>query len=139
MNRRAQDVSQPVRPPDGVDTIRQHLLAKGITTVEINRIFRVDNQLVSVDVLVKDRHLLIKYWNPEEIEALDTKEGFKQKIYETYRQNWTQIAARHEQNGGQVYYVEASDAQTIVAALNSCTTLDTGPETPDRTIMYAKD
>jgi hypothetical protein len=135
----AQGVSQPVRPPDGVDIIRQHLVAKGIESVDIDRIFRIDNQLVSVDVRVKDRNLLIKYWNPEEIEALDAKEAVKQKIYRKYREDWTQIAARHEQNGGQVYYVEASDAQTIVAALDSCTTLDAAPETADKTVLYAKD
>jgi hypothetical protein len=139
VRRFAQDVSQPVRPPDGVDIIRQHLLAKGIAAVDIDRIFRIDNQLVSVDVIVKDRNLLIKYWNPQEIEALDTKEGFKQKIYEKYRQDWTQVAARHEQNGGQVYDVEGSDTQTIVAALDSCTLLDAGPETSDRMVLYARD
>lgn len=139
IRRFAQDTAPSVRPPDGVDIIRQHLRAKGIASVNINRIFRIDNQLVSVDVLVKDRNLLIKYWNPQEIEALDTKEQVKQKIYEKYRQDWTQIAARHEQNGGHVYYVEASEAQTIVAALNSCPTLDAGPEAPDRTVMYAKE
>ena len=31
----------------------------------------IDNQLVSVDFLLKDRNLLIKYWNPEAIEALN--------------------------------------------------------------------
>jgi len=138
VHRRAQDTPQPVRPPNGMDTIRQHLLAKGIESVNVNRILRVDNQLVSVDVLVEDRNLLIKYWNPQEIEALNTKEGFKQKAYENYRRNWTQVAAEHEQNGGQVYYVEASDAQTIVAALDSCTMLDANPETTDRTVMYAR-
>lgn len=137
--RYGQDTSRPVRPPDGVGIIRQHLLAKGIDTVEIDRIFRIDNELVSVDVRVKDRNLLIKYWNPEQIKALDTKEGFKQKIYEKYRDDWTRVAAAYERDGGQVYYVEAADAQTIVAALDSCPTLDTGPETADRTVMYAKD
>ena len=80
IRRLAQNTAPSVRPPDGVDIIRQHLRAKGIASVNINRIFRIDNQLVSVDVLVKDRNLLIKYWNPQEIEALDTKEEIKQKI-----------------------------------------------------------
>ena len=71
--------------------------------MDIDRIFRIDNQLVSVDFLVKDRNLLIKYWNPRGIESLSTKENFKQKAYEKYRQDWTQIAARHELNGGKVY------------------------------------
>ena len=54
--------------PDGMDVIRQHLHAKGLTSVDIDRILRVEDQLLSVDFLVKDRNLLIKYWNPQGIE-----------------------------------------------------------------------
>ena len=137
--RHAQDTSQPARPQDGLDVIRQHLTAKGVTTFEINRILRVDDQLVSVDILVRDRNLLVKYWNPEAIQGLSTKEGFKQKVYENYRQDSTRIVAQHEQQGGAVYSVEASDAQTIVAALDSCTKLNPGPEMPNRPVLYARD
>jgi hypothetical protein len=98
----------------------------------------VDNQLAGVDILVKDRNLLIEYSNPRQIEALGTKEALQQRIYEKYRQDSAQIVARHEQTGGQVFYVAGSDAETIVAALNSCTLLDNGPVTPDGAVMYAR-
>lgn len=135
----AQDTSQTPQSPDGVTVIRQYLLARGIESVNINRIFRIDNQLVSVDILVKDRNLLIKYWNPDGIAAMDAKEAFKQKAYAKYQEDWGRLAAAYEQNGGQVYYVEASDATTIVAALNSCPMLGGSPDASDRTVMYAKE
>ena len=138
VHRRRRTPPEPVRPPDGMEVIRQHLLAKGIQSADIDRIFRIDDQLVSVDFLLKDRNLLIKYWNPQGIQSLSTKESFKQKAYEKYRQNWTQVAARHELNGGKVYYVEASDAQTIVAALDACTNLDIPSATPGPSVMYAR-
>lgn len=139
MHRHAQDTAPPVRPPDGMDVIRQHLTAKGFDSLNINRILRIDDQLVSADILVRDRNLLIRYWNPEALDGLSEKEGFKQKVYENYRQDSTRIVARHEQQGGEVYRVEASDAQTIVAALDSCTRLDPGLDTPGRTVMYARE
>lgn len=136
--RHAQAVPRPVRSPSGVEIIRGHLLAKGITSMDINRVFMVGTEVVSADFYLKDRNLLIKYRNAPEIEALTAGEAARRMLYENYREKWTQIAARHEQNGGEVYYVEASDAETIVAALDSCPTLDLSPSTGTQTVMYAK-
>jgi hypothetical protein len=120
-----------------IETIRQHLQAKG-HDVNVNRILRIGGNLVSVDFFLKDRNLIIKYWNPTQIESLKTQEKFKQTAFERYRQNWMEIAAQHEQSGGRIHYVEASDTQTILAALDSCTELDVNPETANEAIMYAK-
>jgi hypothetical protein len=138
IRRRAEDAPRPMRPSDGMDIIRQHLLAKGLTSVSVDRVLRVDNQLVSVDVLVKDRNLLIKYWNPQEVERLSTKEAFKQKAYAKYKEDWERFAEQYKLAGGEVYTVNASEQETIVAALESCTKLapDNGVKTPT---LYAKD
>jgi len=125
--------------PDGIQTIRQYLQAKGYAVVNMNRILRIDNQLVSVEFFLKDQNLIIKYWNPDEIKSLGTKEAFKQKAYEKYVANWTQIAAQHEQTGGQIYSIEASDSQTIVAALDSCKELNANPAATGEPVLYAKD
>ncbi len=145
----AQNTARPPRPPDGTGsqtrrsafgdpmaTIRQHLHAKGVTSVDINRILRVGDDLLSVDVLVKDRNLLIKYWNPQGIEQLSTKEPFRQKAYATYKENWEKLAAQFQQKGGEIYYVNASEPQTIVAALESCPKLN--PGTTIQQTLYAK-
>ncbi|MGE5294709.1 MAG: hypothetical protein ACM3VT_07760 [Solirubrobacterales bacterium] len=139
VRRHAQAVPEPVRPPNGMNTIRQHLLAKGIQSAGIDQILMVNNEIISVDFLLRDRNLLIKYWNPKGIEALTAEGGPRLKSYENYRRNWAEVAAEHEKNGGQIYYVEASDAQTIVASLNSCSVLNAAPETENETVLYAKD
>lgn len=138
MPRHAQDTPRPPRPQDGRDIIRGHLLAKGIESANIDRILMLDDQLVSVDFVLKDRNLLIKYWNPEAIKALNAQAGPRQKTYENYRERWAEVAAQHERNGGQIYTVEASDAQTIVAALDACTTLDVKPQADNPTVLYAR-
>jgi hypothetical protein len=135
---RAQAAVRPPRPPDGMATIRRHLHAKGLTSVDINRIMRVEDQLLSVDFLVKDRNLLIKYWNPQGIEQLSTKEPFKQKAYANYKENWEKFAAQFQQKGGEIYYVNASEPQAIVAALESCPKLSPGIGTPIQQTLYAK-
>ncbi len=121
----AQNVSRPAQPrpgpcrTNGMDIIRQHLRTRGFASVSIDRILRIDDQLVSVDVLVKDRNLLIKYWNPAEVANLNAKEVSKQRAYAQYKQNWEQFAETYQQTGGEVYTVSASEPQTIVAALDS--------------------
>jgi len=126
------------RKADGIDIIRQHLRAKGIDAPGIDRILRVDGELVSVDFMLADRNLLIKYWNPDAMEMLNAAEGSRRKAGEKYKRNWESFAAQFEQGGGEIFYVTASDAETIVAALESCTRLDTGNDTPTQPTMYAR-
>lgn len=123
---------------DGMSIIRQHLRARGIRNADINRILKVDNGLVSVDFALRDRNLIIKYWNPDEIARLNAAGGIRQMAYEKYRKGWEAFAARHKQAGGEIYCVEASDTQTIVAALESCEKLDTGGGRDGQPVMYAK-
>jgi hypothetical protein len=123
---------------DSMDVIRQHLRTRGFASVSIDRILRVDDQLVSIDVFVKDRNLLIKYWNPAEVANLSTKDISKQRAYAQYKQNWERFAEQYKQTGGEVYVVTASEPQTIVAALDSCTKLSPDNGVIGQSVLYAK-
>ena len=126
---------------DPIATIRQHLQTRGFAAARVDRIFRVNNELVSADVLVKERNLVIKYWNPEEIQRLAAQGATNQKVYARYRQNWERFAQQYQQSGGEIFTVNASEPQTLVAALESCPKL-TSPapshETQTQTVLYAK-
>jgi len=126
------------READGMDIIRQHLRARGIDAPEVNRILRIDSELVSVDFMLANRNLLIKYWNPDAMEMLNAAEGSRRKASEKYKRDWESFAAQFKQRGGEIVYVTASDAQTIVAALESCTKLDTDNRSTTRPTMYAR-
>jgi len=130
--------ARPVRKPDGLQIIRQHLASRGIRNVGISHILRIDNQLVSVSFAVRDRNLIVKYWNPQSIESLPGKAAFKQKLFERYRTSWKQLAATHESYGGRIYTIEAADKEQIVAALESCDPLDTGGDAVPHASLYAK-
>jgi len=117
---------------DGMGTIRQYLRARGFDGASINRILRIDNVLVSVDFTLRDQNLLIKYWDPKQVERLSSTDTTsrasttQQKIYAKYKQDWDRFAQQYEQTGGEIYQVNASDQETIVAALQSCPRLETG-------------
>jgi len=130
--------ARPVREQDGLQIIRQHLRDRGIRNVGINHILRIDNQLVSVSFTVRDRNLIVKYWNPQGIESLPGKAAFKQKAFERYRTNWERLAATHESSGGRIYTIETADKERIVAALESCDPLDIGGDALTHAALYAK-
>jgi hypothetical protein len=126
-------------PADGLMIIRDHLRAQGFNMVSINRVLRIDGKLVGVDFTLPEQKLAIKYWDPKEVESLRSKPAYQQTLYERHKQDWEAYAQRYRQIGGEVYCVEASDPQTIVAALKSYPKLDLGGRDPTRTVMYAKE
>lgn len=125
--------------PDGLNTIRQYLRDRGFAAASVNRILRIDSKLVGADFTLADQKLVIRYWDPKEIEQLSSKPAGVQRLYEQHRQAWESYAEQHRQTGGEVYCVEASDPQTIVASLQSCPRLDTGDSLMGLPVMYAKD
>ncbi len=139
VRRHAQAAPGPVRKPDGIDIIRRHLGNKGFASPCIDRILRVDDQLVSVDFLVRDRNVLIKYWNPQELDRLNTTGGYKQKACAKYKEDWERYAQQYKQRGGEIFTISASEPEAIVAALDSCTKLSPDLERPAQQTRYAKD
>lgn len=135
---RAANAAQ-ARKEDALNVIRQYLRDRGLSNVGINRILRVDGKLVSVDFLLQDRNLLIKYWDPRQVESLDAKADTRQRMLEKYRKDWQGFVRQYEQDGGRIYMVEASDREGIMLALESCSDLSPGKEAPDTQTLYARD
>ena len=127
------------RKEDALNVIRQYLRDRGLSNVSINRILRVDNKVVSVDFLLQDRNLLIKYWDPRQVESLDAKADTRQRMMEKYRKDWDSFAEKYEQGGGRIYTVEASDREGIMLALKSCGDLNPGNAAPGAQTLYARD
>jgi hypothetical protein len=118
--------------------IRQYLDDRDVGSVAINHVLRIDGCLVTANFTLRERNLIVTYWNPEEIEALRGKADFKQKVFERYRENWQRLAETHEANGGRIHYVEAAGKEKILAALGACEQLGPGGDVSKHTTLYAK-
>jgi hypothetical protein len=136
----AADPSPAPRPPapDGLNTIRQYLRGRGFANASVNRILRIDNKLVGADFTLADQKLVIRYRDPQAVEQLSSQPASVQRRYEQHERASESYAAQYRQAGGEIYCVEASDPQTIVASLQSCPRLDTGNDLASRPVMYAK-
>jgi hypothetical protein len=124
--------------PDGLNTIRKYLGDRGFANASINRILRIDNKLVGVDFTLPEQKLVIRYWDPQEIEQIGSKPASIQMLYAKHKQAWETYAEQNRRLGAEIYCVEASDPQTIVASLQACPRLDTGNNLTDPPVMYAK-
>lgn len=136
----------PANPPvasagreDPIAVIRQHLREQGLSDIGVNRILRIDNKLVSADFTVGGRNLLIKYWDPTQVESLDAKVTSGQKLAEKYKRDWEAFAGKYQQDGGEIHVVAASGRTEIVAALNACNGLSPVGATPAPQAVYAKE
>jgi len=131
---------------DTITVIRRHLRERGFSDVGVNRILRVDNKLVSADFTVGGRNLLIKYWDPTQIEPQDAKADSERtsrssigsKMIAKYRKDWEAFAGKYQQDGGEIYVVAASGRTDIIAALDACNKLGPGDAKPGPQATYAK-
>ncbi|MBN1509804.1 MAG: hypothetical protein JW955_23355 [Sedimentisphaerales bacterium] len=116
---------------DPLTIIRKHLREQGFSDVAVNRILRVGDRLVSADFSVGGRNLLIKYWDPVQIESLSAKADDERKptgtaesrTVDKYKKDWEAFAGKYQQDGGEIYVVAASERTEIIAALNACKSL----------------
>ncbi len=108
------------RQEDAKKIICRYLKGKNIDGFEMNRLLKIDNETASVNFLFKDRNLIIKYWNPEQIQSLSQQPGYKTAFYEKYEQAWRDFCEKYEETGGKVYQIKSSDEKEILAKLELC-------------------
>lgn len=114
------------REPGGKEIIYNYLKSKNINDFEVDRIFSVNNKTVSVNFVFRDKNLIIKYWNPEQIRSLLQQPGYKRNFYEKYEQNWRDFSQKYKQAGGKIYQIEAATEKEILSKLSLCPELSAG-------------
>ncbi|OHB60012.1 MAG: hypothetical protein A2167_03785 [Planctomycetes bacterium RBG_13_46_10] len=107
-----------LREKDGMQIIYNYLRNNNINNFEMDRLFKVDNKTVSVTFIFRDKNIIIKYWNPEEIQSLQQQTDYKKTYYEQYKQQWTDFCRKHEENGVKIYQIESADKEEILSKLS---------------------
>jgi len=106
-----------IRKKDGMHIIYSYL-KNNIDDFEMNRLFKVNSKTVSVNFIFKDKNIIIKYWDPEEIRSLLQQSGYKKTYYEQYREQWKDFRQKHEEKGGKIYQIDSADKQEILNKLS---------------------
>jgi len=82
---------------DPIKKIYEHLQNKNID-FKTNNFLKISNKTISVDLFLPG-NLMIKYWNPEEINSL---EGYRRSFYENYKNRWEEDSERYKKQGQQI-------------------------------------
>ena len=114
----AESRSQPVaeRREDGDMIVSRYLKSKNIE-YQLNNYLRIDGRTVSVNFLLVDKNIIIKYWDPEQIDLLESKAEYKQLNYVQYLQEWNDYWGRYLQAGGKVCQIISADRNEIISEL----------------------
>jgi hypothetical protein len=110
---------------NGGEIIRQYLASKNID-FQMNRILRIGNRMVSADFLLRDKNILIKYWNPQDVEFVAQSSDYEKSTYERYKQMCSTFGEQFRQKGGKIYQIESANAQKILEILKQCDELNAG-------------
>ena len=84
-----------------------------------NRYLKIDKKIVSVDFVIEDANIIIKFWNEKEISDLH-KDDDKKRRYERYFEFWKEYCLNTLGNSRKVYHIISSDKEEILRLLTPC-------------------
>ena len=85
---------------------------------------RIDNEIVSFDIVIADMNLVIKYWNPTKCKDLQEASNYKTLILSNYLKSWATAGNKYEATGHTVVHITPISDRQVIARLTE--TLETG-------------
>ncbi len=111
---------------DGKEIIYRYLKSRNIDDFETTGILRINNKIVNVNFLLRDKNIMITYWDLDEVQSLLQQPGYKRNYYERHEQQWKNLCTKYIQTGGKIYPITSADAKGILAKLMLCPELNDG-------------
>ncbi|MCF7974389.1 MAG: hypothetical protein K9N55_11280 [Phycisphaerae bacterium] len=100
--------------------IRAHLNTVIPGQYKVSKLLRVDQEVVSFNVIVENRNLIIKYWNPAKIQSIKEASDQKTERLSDYMKEWAATENFYEKQGERVVHIVATDQDKIIGELASC-------------------
>jgi hypothetical protein len=114
-----------LRENDGKEIIYNYLKSKNVD-FSMNKLLKIENKTLSVEFLLKDKNMIIKYWNPDEMQQVGQQPGYRKNICEQYQEAWRDLSQRFAANGGKIYEIESANKEEILSRLDLCSQLNDG-------------
>ncbi len=114
------------RGNDGKEIIYRYLKSRNIDDFEMTGLLKINNKTVNVNFLLRDRNIMITYWDLDEVRSLIQQPGYKRNYYEKHEKEWKNLCQKYIQAGGRVYPITSADAKEILAKLTLCPELNDG-------------
>jgi hypothetical protein len=111
---------------DGKDIICRYLKSRNIDDFKMTGILTIDGSVINVSFLLKDRNLMITYWDLDEVESLIRQPGHHRIYLEKHEKQWKNLCNKYTQAGGKIYPITSADENEILAKLTLCPELSGG-------------
>jgi hypothetical protein len=126
IQRNARKQSQTAKVNDGKDIICRYLKSKNIGDFKMTGMLKIEGKVINVSFLLKDKNLMITYWDLDEVESLLQQPGYQRKYLEKHEKNWQDLCNQYTQAGGKIYPISSADEKDILAKLTLCCELNGG-------------
>jgi len=107
----------------GNQIVAAYLRSKNIDFT-MNRLLQIEGKTISADFQLTDRNVIVKYWDPVAILALDHQAQYRKLAYENYLKSWKDFCGQYQRAGGKIYSIVSADSAEILAKLADCSDLN---------------
>ncbi len=111
---------------DSKDIIYSYLKSRNIDNFKMTGILKIDGSVINVSFILKDKNLIITYWDLDEVESLIQQPGYHRKYLEKHEKQWKNLCNQYTKAGGKIYPITSADENEILAKLTLCPELNGG-------------
>lgn len=111
---------------DSKDLICRYLKSRNIDGFKMTGMLRINGRVVNVNFLLKDKNLMITYWDLDEVQSLLQQPGYHRTYFEKHEKEWKNLCNKYTQAGGKIYPITSADEKEILAKLTLCSELNGG-------------
>ena len=111
---------------DSKDIICRYLKSRNIDNFKMTGMLRIDGRVINVNFQLKDKNLMITYWDLDEVQSLLQQPGYHRTYFERHEKQWKDLCSKYTQAGGKIYPITSANEKEILAKLTLCSELNGG-------------
>ena len=111
---------------DTKDIICRYLKSRNIDGFKITGMLRINGRVININFLLKDKNIMITYWDLDEVQSLIQQPGYHRTYFERHEKQWKNLCSKYTQAGGKIYPITSADEKGILAKLTLCSELNGG-------------
>jgi hypothetical protein len=111
---------------DVKETICRYLKNRNIDDYVMHGLLRIGGKTINVNFLLKDKNIMITYWNLDEVQSLASEPGYRRDYLVKHEQQWRNFYEKYTQGGGKVYQITTANMDEVLTKLTLCSELNEG-------------
>ena len=86
----------------------------------VSNLLRMDQEVVSFNLVIDNQNLIIKYWNPAKIKSINEAANQQTEQLSDYMKKWVRIENYYDESGTKVVHIMATEQNEILKKLSTC-------------------